>query len=829
MYLNTQHTKKEGEKKMDNRIQNEFSAKFYDEINNVIGGTNPNEKLTLLLPGIALTKSDFEYNYKDNEAKGPVIEANESRLANKLYDPADLVGGDNGKTLEHQYKSALDMLTPKVNPILANAKNQLRELLMKPYPYKFGPKNIKKAEIWDGLELKVPEKVEEKQPKDTQTYTFQEVFFRLYDNYVEQLSEWANQRQIRKEYYQIKSDDKGFTDVAQKNKWVENQYLQWYEDNGETWLTAVNQKMSVLLSIFSDNDMKIIEGILDSGSGAELQEARQTLKNTRKINPDGGYIYPVKFNPTNWFDYLDTSFTSVDLINSPTAILNELNLLYNRRDYINIKILDIAASIPSDKEIENLQANVDKAKEEFIKCDSALQAAVESGFTDFAKFAAKTICAVYCPSATAAKAVGGTINPGEVIKSIKKTNKNLNDLIKDIPINEVTNAVQQLDSSNIDPDKPKTIEQVFQKDTTGKDNPINNLLTDLDIGSNITKGIDILTESSNRVNLTQYKYLECIEQCSQSMLKLTEKQAYKHFHDQITNLNIEKQTVENKIKILEKKLSQIDAKDINKCFSETTNPPAIPEGFSQFVINHTSRQTSETTSQVSTSSYNSSTSGFWIFKKQTHSSQSSSSIDNFFEKQDIQIEIGMNIAKVGIERKWFNPGIFALTDEMYSVAGDPTLKICRREENSTNSSNNVTGVFPCYPTAMVIARDVSIRLTFSKSTSSSTAREASQELSNSKTFFVYNAGESSSSHTSYADSKSKSGDKVITMRFTTPQIIGFYQQIVPEDKSAPYPNDGAVNDENSIVKFIEAYEKVIDARLPKTEEKFNKSSDEQAS
>lgn len=46
-----------------------------------------------------------------------------------------------------------------------------------------------------------------------------------------------------------------------------------------------------------DAEMKILEGILDSGSGAELQEARQTLNNTQKLTPEGGYIYPVKFNP----------------------------------------------------------------------------------------------------------------------------------------------------------------------------------------------------------------------------------------------------------------------------------------------------------------------------------------------------------------------------------------------------------------------------------------------------------------------------------------------------------------------------------------------------
>ena len=58
----------------------------------------------------------------------------DSRLANKLFDPCRVTGGDNGMTLPYQYRSALDTLTPKLNEKIAKAKNQLRELLLTPYP-----------------------------------------------------------------------------------------------------------------------------------------------------------------------------------------------------------------------------------------------------------------------------------------------------------------------------------------------------------------------------------------------------------------------------------------------------------------------------------------------------------------------------------------------------------------------------------------------------------------------------------------------------------------------------------------------------------------------
>lgn len=806
---------------VDNR---NFITKFYEEVNKAIGGNNDNQILTLLLPGIALSKSDFEYNYINNEAKGPNIEANESRLANKLYDYAEMVGGDNGKTLEHQYKSALDMLTPKINPILANAKNQLRELLLKPYPYKFGPRNIRTAEYWEDNDKTNITNKQQEQPEindDSTIFTFQEVFFRLYSDYVEQLGEWAKQRQLARAHFEKQSDNKGFTDPAKKNQWVENQYLQWYEDNAESWLTAVNQKMSVLLSVFSDNDMKIIEGILDSGSGAELQEARQTLRNFRKINPDGGYIYPVKFNPTNWFDYLNTSFTPVDLVNSPTALINELTNLYNQRDYINQRILNVGEQIPSIGDLDELKEKVNLAKKEYNQCDQSLQNVVTSSFSNFAKFTAKAICAACCPTAAIAKEMGTEI-AGNAIQTLGESS--IKDKDKNFTSTEglVKEAFSKLNATQKDPENKKTIENEFSsktKDEGGKEidnKKITSFISNLSIPTSLKTGIEIFIEGTNRVNLTQHIYLQKITDYTNELVNLSETDAkYKNLTNLIRTLNMEKISVENKIKMLESKLSILNKEDINKCFSEDVKPPAVPNGFTQLVIDHTVSENEQKNSLKTNSSVNSSTSGVWIFRKTTHSSTSSSSTEEFCGKTHSQIKIGMNIAKVGIERQWFNPGIFAMTKEMYSVAESDGLKISCSPEKDLNQC-----VFPCFPTAMVIARDVTIQLTSSSNMDEATASEMSNECSSSKTFFVFNAGDSSSSHTSSAESLTKTGSYTVTMRFTTPQVIGFCQQIVPEDKCTPYPKDssnsGASEEkEDNIVKFLKAYEKVIDGKLQK--------------
>lgn len=114
-----------------------FADLMYEQINNVLGGNSRSQFLCLTIPGQTLLADDFAYDYKNSKVKGPVVEANESKLVNKLFDPCRLTGADNGLTLPHQYRTALDMLAPMLNGKLAEAKNKLRQLLLTRYDYDF--------------------------------------------------------------------------------------------------------------------------------------------------------------------------------------------------------------------------------------------------------------------------------------------------------------------------------------------------------------------------------------------------------------------------------------------------------------------------------------------------------------------------------------------------------------------------------------------------------------------------------------------------------------------------------------------------------------------
>ena len=301
-----------------------FATMIYNEIASAIGGNNKDQFLCLQIPGTTILANDYKYEYEKGEPKPPIVEANESRLANKMFDPCRITGSDNGLSLPYQYKSALDMLTPKLNKNIADYKNKLRQLLLSDYPYDFG-KGIEKG------------------------YTLQEVYFRLYEDYIAELDAWSNLKKQKKEEF------KSTFSFERKSA-----YLEWYENEAEKHLNIINEKKAKILSILSPTDMKILEGVLDSGTGAELQEARQALNGVRKLTPNGSYVYPVRFNPPNWFEMLGTSFTPTDMAKSTEAIASDIQTYSIRRMQLYSYIEDIAALI-SNSRITPLLKRVDTA------------------------------------------------------------------------------------------------------------------------------------------------------------------------------------------------------------------------------------------------------------------------------------------------------------------------------------------------------------------------------------------------------------------------------------------------------------------------------------
>lgn len=730
-----------------------FIDLIYNQIDSIIGGENPNQFLCLTLPGQVLTAKDFAYDYKNNAEKGPTVEANESRLANKLFDPCRITGGDNGMTLPYQYRSALDTLTPKLNEKIAKAKNQLRELLLTPYPYDFG----------DG---------------DTKTYTLQEVFYRFYDEYVAAEQAWTEKQNKKKETLR-----KTYPNISEENNiQYNNEYLQWYETVARSESMELNEKRAKVLSVFAPNDMDILNGVLDSGSGAELEQARQILENIQRQTPDGGIVYPVKFNPTNWFELLNTSFIPSDLLESPESLAMRLRNLSTRRITLSSQISNLTALIDDENrsielkdaqtEAENARKALDDTQKELInKYGEGLKTVIDTIFT---------IAPIFS---------GGNV-PNTIISRLAKGlnfkgDKTVDDLAKDL----ATALSKGLDCQNKYINASQSLSNALLKEAENK-----NLLQ-------LRQLIPPIQEQLDKINADIDEVLGKMQ--VSNILKSGNKTNGKETPEE----NDKKKPDEN-----DKETPKVN--DEKTPEPSNVGTPIVPDGFTQILIDAKASQLDKETSTLSSASNSTYGASLWFAGFSGKKETASSKFEEICKSQDTSIRIGMNVAKVGIEREWFNPGIFVLTKDMFNVSTSRVSPIKDYSEITEERLSDMSRgyILPCYPVAMLVAKDISIQVAASEQLSDTFSATMEEHASHGGGFLLFSGAKSSSTSFSSAGIHTSSTEKSFNIKITTPQIIGYYLQATPADKSTIIDE---ISDEETaagfvtISKFVEDYKKLL--------------------
>lgn len=730
-----------------------FIDLIYNQIDSIIGGENPNQFLCLTLPGQVLTAKDFAYDYKNNAEKGPTVEANESRLANKLFDPCRITGGDNGMTLPYQYRSALDTLTPKLNEKIAKAKNQLRELLLTPYPYDFG----------DG---------------DTKTYTLQEVFYRLYDEYVAAEQAWTEKQNKKKETLR-----KTYPNISEENNiQYNNEYLQWYETVARSESMELNEKRAKVLSVFAPNDMDILNGVLDSGSGAELEQARQILENIQRQTPDGGIVYPVKFNPTNWFELLNTSFIPSDLLESPESLAMRLRNLSTRRITLSSQISNLTALIDDEnrsKELKDAQTEAENARDTLNKAQIDLIKNYGEGL--------KTIIDTLF---TIAPIFSGGNVPNTIISRLAKgLNFKGDKTVDDLAKNLATALSKGLDCQNKYINASQSLSNALLKEAENK-----NLLQ-------LRQLIPPIQEQLDKINADIDEVLGKMQ--VSNILKSGNKTNGKETPEE----NDKKKPDEN-----DKETPKVN--DEKTPEPSNVGTPIVPDGFTQILIDAKASQLDKETSTLSSASNSTYGASLWFAGFSGKKETASSKFEEICKSQDTSIRIGMNVAKVGIEREWFNPGIFVLTKDMFNVSTSRVSPIKDYSEITEERLSDMSRgyILPCYPVAMLVAKDISIQVAASEQLSDTFSATMEEHASHGGGFLLFSGAKSSSTSFSSAGIHTSSTEKSFNIKITTPQIIGYYLQATPADKSTIIDE---ISDEETaagfvtISKFVEDYKKLL--------------------
>ncbi|MBR3669350.1 MAG: hypothetical protein IKN70_05010 [Fibrobacter sp.] len=696
-----------------------FADAIYNGISNAIGGTNPNQFITLMLPGIILNAKDYAYDYDSNAPKSVIVEQNESRLANKMFDPCRMTGSDNGFSLPYQYKAALDMLTPKINKTLAEQKTKLRQLLISDYPYDFG----------DGSET---------------VYSLQEVYFRLYDEYMAEVSHWNKVQQEKKTELQKK-----FPINSEYNE----AYLEWYEHNAELYLNEIEEKKSKILSVFSPNDMKTLEGILDSGCGAELQEARQALLNERKLTPGGGSVYPVRFSPPDWFKLIGSSFTPADLLRSPEEISEELQIFSVRRMELYSFVLNTAALI-KNADIVTLYNSAKKFKD--VLDDE------KSPFV---------------------KSYGTAIN--KVIYSA-------------IDIKTALAARSKMQQSVLKRLSLKA-EPLLNKNLKSAGDVVST------ISSNLGKYADIQQQYINQMS----QLISALE----SLLLEKSTVSHAHFNDLLAPVFKQLRYIDEKIAKLQQQMeisSEFYEEGKTDRLNATDSTVIVPEGFTQV---HISSNFSELTKSM-TNVYKTTSKGIEFLFLGTKNQTSATPVLETLLDQSCDVEIDMNVSKVGIERDWFNPGVFALTRDMLKL-GDTLISPA---DDYTDMSDERLGemqkcLFPSYPIAMIIARDIKLSFKFKQTANIEEFYQYFEKHAKYGGDFLIFKGTSITSGNPSGVHSCLVNDDTIVLKIDTTQLIGYYQEATRADKSAKFEATSISSHEKksfqSISDFVSNYKNVL--------------------
>lgn len=700
-----------------------FVDQFYDAVKDVLGGTNEQQFLLLTLPGQSLNLSTFKWDY-DGSTKPFSVAMQEFLLTEKLFDPCFVTGADNGMTLSHQYRSALDQLTPKLSPELAKHKNELREFLLSPFPNEFDEK---------GNQLNVAK-----------------VYARRVDVVVAEQKKFDEAQDKKKQELQ-----KRYPANQQKQ---EEEFNKWFFTNANTFINAINQANAKVLQVFSSSDMAILEGILDSGTGAEVEQARRILNIFSKTTPQGGNFLSVQMEPSNWFELLEEGAIIPDALESPEAICNRISLLQTRKRSLLNQYNTLASFLPTSDDIEKALNKVNTAQTELNNCGKDLVDANTSGIKKLINTAVSIAsCKLFPVKSDAFK---------NQIRRFAKAN--------------------QIDVESKEEGKTSLLESICQ-----------------------------LFDDNNNILKKQEAFTNACKDLSSALVSAIEKENVGNLKPTLDSLKAQISEIDANLEEENSKLwntnvvSSTQASNNDGSAESLINTNKLPAGFMQVVIESDAKAMQTESTKASNASTCSFGASFFFCGASHVSSSAASHFESFCENKSSKIQIALNVAKVSFTREWFNPGVFALTKDMFRFSKNliaPKDNILPNEDGFKAMRNCL---FPCYPSAMVVARDITVRLVNEESMSSDFVDSCEQHSSTGGGILFFRGSKSSSSSFSKSNCSAVSDSKSVTFRFNEPQVIGYYLELTKPDKST-YISDLNDNDNVSILDFVSAYRKMME-------------------
>lgn len=705
---------------------------LYKNFVNIFGNSNPLQVFSLVWPGTTLDAASYA---SDMSKPGPLpasIEIAQSMLFDQYYPVATITQPD-GTRVSDRYQQALDHYGPVPNAALLKLQELIRERLAQPTTATVDGKTV--------------------------TMSLLDKFNLLYGAWVEKREKWSRLKTAELTTLQNSGD---------ANWWDE--YITWYENNAGSYIDDINASYDRLLAEFPLNAFEDAIAILDTHEAAALLRAKQDIRNAPLPVPTqiGTEFVVATAIPRDWGNSLVPSTKFTDLLADPAAQQRYLDLCVTQLTQQIAAWSAVLAQMPPSTSKDDM----DKALADF-----------NAASTNYRTTTSGLITTYTANVVTAVKIYMQTMGGGVITESANAAT----DVVAETNtlIEGLTGTKGTLDAT--------TWDKAATDIKAGMD----------DLNASTQNMVGAGTELGNKATaFLQTKVAEGLRDMIAPVLaQLT---------SQLTAL---KQQISN-FSSSAFRTQQLQAENA----AQTANPNAVitPAAFPSTTDSALNQRWTEVTLQVTTEDMKTASSTSTSFEQtnwsvdlffgsgggssQTSSEQFASS----YLDDKSTIQIGMLATKVLIERPWMHPEIFNLSQKFYRVIDEPVTTPANPPANgwvrpalvaekvgggaddgtaATNCAAINRGMFPAYPVAVLLVKDVTIKISTSYDKTNALQSYSQSNSSQGGGFLCFSTSkeQSSSASSKSVNSYAMAGDYVF--RVPAPQVAGVWLQITPDDNS----------------------------------------------
>lgn len=700
---------------------------IYEKVNELLGAGD--QLFAMEFPARGLNIKTYEYSVEDSFSSltkpYPVQEA-EFLLSDQMYDIAPVIQGSNGERVSTVYDTVLNNFVPKLEALktFVKDKQHLRKWLT--------------ADVEDEMDGK------------TRKMSRMGLSKELYGEFLQKRNEWYQKKNEVYDTYKKAGDLDGYA------KWLSSEAL-------------VQEEM--LNNLFNDavvrgnyHEVLTLLGFLNVSSPAEvLESTKQKMRSSLRRSLDGSTdIYPVQFQPSDWFKSLKPNMSPKDLTMATDSLVAEYRTKQSRLRSLQAQLNEQSIIEVSQEEQDRLKNNIAELQQQVSQADLELMQTYGEG----AVSAVKAVIDIY----------KDTVDPISKAKAAIDLAKTMDD--------------------KAEFDKASTLEK-----------KIYNLVGDT------AKSI---TDSMFDTYSKQQKLLERLGNLTQTQAAYAE--------SKVKDMRLQKMRIQEQIDNLQADLDFLKPlvsgtlaevqKDENVASKDTdvmTTTENDDNSFMDIIIKTedlANAKDSHSQSSASSSSWNV---GGWFWSAGGSRSSSSGSAEEHSELMSKKIEIGFRVRKVSFDRGgWFNPNVFKLSDNYYRLAETRFSKGITKSDvqkliasaggasksdlkslvtypgEGDSKGKTLSYVMSAFPTGFVIVKDMTIRIQTTQEEADAARSYMEENASSGGGFLGFGTKSSSSSHNSSESSFFGNTANYTYIRIPGPQILGWFLQFTPADNATPY-------------------------------------------